>query len=83
MSSHLAEIHEQVLRLVRASQIVWRMDIGPSGGFSRACGISIPPGPELVALYELRNAGLIVVNTRSGLVFPASGRRNRLAQRPS
>lgn len=83
MPTHLAPVHEQVLRRVCEREIIWRTDIGPSGGFSRACGTSIPPGSELVALYELRNAGLIAVNTQTGLVFLASGGRTRRAQRPS
>lgn len=58
----LTPAHVQVLALVRDGQIKWRASTGPFGGFALADGSRIEPSIELVALYELCNAGLITVN---------------------
>lgn len=68
MIIHVTPVHLQALALVRDDQITWRTQTGPHGGFGLADGTRIPPGNELVALYELRNAGLIAVNRPAGRV---------------
>lgn len=62
-------IHQHLLRLVRDGRIMWRADIGLSGGFAPVGGGRFPPGDALVALYELRNAHYIGVEAESGRIF--------------
>lgn len=68
MSLHMTPNHWDVLSTVRDGRIGWRDSEGPFGGFTMVDGTRIVPGHDLVALYELRNAGLIAVNTKSGHV---------------
>lgn len=75
----LTPVHWQVLALVRDRQITWRANTGPSGGFALADGSRIQPSIELVALYELRNADLIVVNKLAGHVAITSAGMGQLA----
>lgn len=68
MSLHMTPNHWEVLSTVRDGHIRWRDSEGPFGGFTMVDGTRIVPGHDLVALYELRNAGLIAVNTKTGHV---------------
>lgn len=79
MIIHFTPVHRQVLTLVRDRQIIWRSLTGPYGGFSRADGSRIPPSDQLVALYELRNANMITVNTVTSIVAVTPAGMARLA----
>lgn len=84
MIIHITPVHLRALALVREGQITWRTRTGPHGGFGLADGSRIPPGSELVALYELRNAGLITVNTLAGRVaITAAGLTRLTRHRPA
>lgn len=84
MVIRLTPVHTQVLALVRDRQFTWWAPIGPFGGFAMADGSRIPPSLELVALYELRNAELISVDTVTGRVTITSVGMGHLAhQRPN
>lgn len=61
-------VHQQMLTWVLDGKIEWRTAVGLSGGFVQADGPPFPPSEELVALYELRNAGLIAVDLALGRV---------------
>lgn len=68
MAMTFTPIHQQTLALVRDGYIAWCNKTGPLGGFGHADGRRIPPSADLVALYELRDAQLIVVDRQSGRV---------------
>jgi hypothetical protein len=80
MIIHVTPVHLQALALVREDQITWRTQTGPHGGFGLADGTRIAPGNELVALYELRNAGLITVDKLAGRVAITAVGLTRLAR---
>ncbi|MGH3520040.1 MAG: hypothetical protein ACRDQ7_22165 [Haloechinothrix sp.] len=61
-------VHLHVLSAVREGRVAWRTTVGVSGGFVSVGGMPFPPGDELVALYELRNSGLIAVDITVGSV---------------
>lgn len=73
-------VHRQVLTSVREGRIEWRAGLGPHGGFAPVRGARIPPGDELVALYELRDAGLIAVDRDNGRVQVTAAGLARLLQ---
>lgn len=73
-------IHWRLLQLVRDGRIDWRTSIGPYGGFAPADGSLFPPCDALVALYELRNAGLIGVDAEAGKVYLTESGMARLPQ---
>lgn len=81
MNTRVTPIHLRVLELVRDRQIMWRASTGPYGGFGDADGSRIPPSDDLVALYELRDAGLIVVDKDSGPVAVTAAGMSRLARK--
>lgn len=84
MIIHVTPVHLRALALVREDQITWRTQTGPHGGFGLADGTRIPPGNDLVALYELRNAGLITVNRFAGRVaITAAGLARLTRHRPA
>lgn len=58
---HFAQ--RQALVAVHGGRFRWCDTEGPFGGFIHADGSRIQPGDQLVALYELRQARLIAVNT--------------------
>lgn len=81
MNTRVTPIHLRVLELVRDRHIMWRASTGPYGGFGFADGSHIPPSDELVALYELRDAALIVVGKDSGRVAVTAAGMSRLARK--
>lgn len=82
MIIHFAPLHLRVLTLVRDRQVTWSADTGPFGGFNPANGTLFPPS-DLVALYELRNAGFITVDKLAGRVaITAAGMARLTPQRP-
>lgn len=72
--------HLQVLKLVRDGHIEWRANVGPYGDFAPVGATRFPPSDELVALYELRNAELIGVQTETGRVYITTAGLARLIQ---
>lgn len=58
---HRTPVHTYALRCVWEQRITWDTHVGLYGGFRFANGMRITPGNDLVALYELRDAGLIEV----------------------
>lgn len=80
MNTRVTPIHLRVLELVRNRHIMWRATTGPYGGFGFADGSHIPPSDDLVALYELRDAGLIVVDLHSGRVAVTAVGMSRLTR---
>lgn len=73
-------VHQGVLNAVLDGRVEWRTTVGPSGGFVRRDGLPFEPSDELVALYELRNAALLVVDIHLGRVSITSAGLARLAQ---
>lgn len=73
-------VHQQVLTRVLEGQIAWRTTVGLSGGFVPVGGPPFGPSEELVALYELRNAGLIDVDAGLGRVTITADGLARLSQ---
>lgn len=73
--------HLDMLGRVRDGAIMWRSDVGLSGGFSPADGSRFPPSDALVVLYELRNAGLIGVEMDGGRVLLTVAGKARLNQK--
>lgn len=71
-------IHEQMLVQVRDGAVEWRANVGPSGGFAPVGKPPYAPSVELVALYELRSAGLIGVAPELGKVFATASGLARL-----
>lgn len=72
--------HRQVLTLVRDGRIEWRAGVGPCGGFAPVDGARYSASDELVALYELRKAGLIGVAVETGRVYITASGLTRLAE---
>jgi hypothetical protein len=84
MAIRFTPVHLQALALIHDGRIVWRTRTRPLGGFAGADGHCIPPGVDLVALYELWNAQLIVVDRQSGRVAaPTTGLNLCLTKRRS
>lgn len=59
---HRTPDHVRMLREVWDQRIVWDSTIGSTGGFRWGSGTPLQPGPELVALWECRTAGLLKVD---------------------
>lgn len=62
---HRTPVHAVMLRAVWEGRITWDQKVGPAcntGGFRWSNGARLQPGDDLVALYELRDAGLILVS---------------------
>lgn len=78
MAIRFTPIHQQVLVLVRDGRIAWRNRTCPVGGFSHAGGPRVSPGLDLVALYELWNAQLIVVDRQAEQVTVTAAGLNML-----
>lgn len=73
-------VRRELLQLVGDGRIEWRASIGPYGGFAPVGGTTFPPGDGLVALYELRNADLIMVEPESGRVYVTAAGLAQLAE---
>lgn len=78
---HRTPDHKTALRAVWEQHIVWDLAVGPTGnggGFRWANGNRIQPGNDLVAPYQLRDAGLIKVG--EGTVSLTTAGLDRLAE---
>lgn len=68
--------HLEMLESARDHKIRWRVGVCGAGAFANDTGRPVTPGQYLVALYELRNAQLIVVDRATGTVrITATGLR--------
>lgn len=72
--------HCDLLKSVAAHRIHWHNHAQRAGTFATQADLDFQPGEELVALYELRNAGLITVNYAAGTVAITAEGRRRLEQ---
>jgi hypothetical protein len=77
---HRTPVHVTLLALVRDGRIEWRTQIGANGGFAPVDRSRFSPSAELVAMYELRNSGLIKVDPEEGRVSITTEGRARLAE---
>lgn len=83
MAIRFTPVYLRALALVRDGRIVWRTRTPPLGGVAGADSPCIPPGFDPLALYELWNAQLIVVDRQSGRVTAiAAGLNVPLPKRP-
>jgi hypothetical protein len=71
---------QEVLLAVVRGEVEWCTTVGPSGGFVRKGGMPVAPVAKLVALYELRDAGLIAVDVNYGRVTATSAGLATMAQ---
>lgn len=78
MAIRFTPIHLQALALVRDGRIAWRNGTRRVGGFGHAGGPRISPGFDLVALYELWDAQLIVVDRQAEQVTVTAAGLNLL-----
>jgi hypothetical protein len=58
---HRTPTHLELLSAVKAGLVEFRPDEGVAGRFARRGGEVVSDPPQLIALYELKEAGLIRV----------------------
>lgn len=75
---HRTPVHHELLSKVRAGLVEWRSNAGLFGRFAHWGGAVFTDPVELVALYELRDAGLIRVADSAVSVTPEG--QDRLGQ---
>lgn len=80
MRLYATPIHWNTLAAVHKGLVCWSEARGPFGGFTLTDGSPMLPGHGLVALYELRGARLIVVDTVTGQVTTTPDGAARIRQ---